>query len=215
MRTSATPHGPVATEVTSQERFHAEQRTTGHRSHESQRHSDSQKRISACCTRSAGDARGWRGVYLSDRIVGVDIWPEKKRSEVMSRIRSSGTQPEVRLRAIVKQALPRHKIVANDPLLPGKPDIVVPSLRLAIFVDGCFWHLCPQHGRIPTSRADYWEPKLRGNQRRGQRQARQLRSMGYSVWRVWEHDLKSAKLEHTTQRLARRLQQRRAATTPW
>ena len=142
----------------------------------------------------------------------MDIWPAEKRSEVMSRVRSSGTEPEVRLRAIVKQALPRHKVVLNDATLPGKPDVLVPSLRLVIFMDGCFWHLCPQHGSIPASRTDYWEPKLRGNQRRAQRQARQLRSMGYSVWRVWEHDLTSARLDRTTQRLTSRLHRRRSAS---
>lgn len=75
--------------------------------------------------------------------------------------------------------------------MPGRPDIVIPNLNLAIFLDGCFFHLCPKHGRIPDSNRDYWEPKLLGNVRRDARSRRALRRMGFAVWRFWEHDFAS------------------------
>jgi DNA mismatch endonuclease (patch repair protein) len=72
----------------------------------------------------------------------------------------------------------------------GKPDFVFASSKLAIFVDGCFWHGCPQHGRSPTSNTEYWQTKLKRNQVRDRLVSRTLRKGGWSVLRVWEHDLR-------------------------
>ena len=122
----------------------------------------------------------------------ADVFDEDKRSEVMSRIRSTGTKPEEQLAEFVREELgPRWRIDRNRSDLPGKPDIVIPSLRLILELDGCFFHQCPQHGRIPDSNRDYWEPKLRRNVRRDRRNRRRLRTEGWSVWRFWEHDLKT------------------------
>jgi DNA mismatch endonuclease (patch repair protein) len=119
----------------------------------------------------------------------TDVFTPDKRSEVMSKIRSSGTRIEEQLYQAVRDALGyRWRIDRNVGALPGKPDVVVPTLWLAVFVDGCFYHSCPHHGRIPSSNRDYWEPKLRGNVRRDERNRRRLRSLGYHVWRFWEHD---------------------------
>lgn len=113
---------------------------------------------------------------------------------------------------VVLEALDgRWRIDSNVRELPGRPDVVVPSLRLAIFVDGCFFHRCPQHGRIPDSNVEYWKPKLEGNTVRDARDRRKLRRMGYAVWRFWEHDFKTlTALESTRTVLHRRIAVRRA-----
>jgi DNA mismatch endonuclease (patch repair protein) len=73
--------------------------------------------------------------------------------------------------------------------LPGRPDFAFRSQKVAVFVDGCFWHSCPRHGRAPESNQEYWLPKLARNGRRDRRVSRILRRMGWKVIRLWEHDL--------------------------
>ena len=139
----------------------------------------------------------------------ADIFTQQKRSEIMSHIRSTGLRPERRLYEIVRAVLgKRWRIHQNDSGLPGTPDLVIPGLDLIIFADGCFFHGCPKHGHIPKSNRSYWRAKLDGNKRRDRRNTMRLRRLGYSVWRVWEHDLKGRAAEGTTQSLARRLRQR-------
>jgi DNA mismatch endonuclease (patch repair protein) len=138
-----------------------------------------------------------------------DIFDCTKRSEIMSRIRSSGTKPEARLFAILREILGKSRRVdLNVAGLPGRPDIVVPSLRLVIFMDGCFYHCCPQHGHMPKSNGHYWLPKLARNLRRDRISRRRLRRLGYSVWRVWEHDLRTTRLQRTIDRLRSRINRR-------
>lgn len=120
-----------------------------------------------------------------------DWLTKDQRSRNMAAIRSKGTKPEVRLGSLLREVLPRHKIVEHPPL-PGKPDFLVPSLKLVLFADGCFWHGCPKHGRVPQDNRDYWEPKLKRNSARDRRVARELRSDGYIVVRVWDHDLRGS-----------------------
>jgi DNA mismatch endonuclease (patch repair protein) len=136
----------------------------------------------------------------------ADIFSSGKRSQIMSRIRSSGTKPEVHLHAVIQKILgKRRRIDLNVMNLPGCPDVVVPSLKLAIFADGCFYHGCPKHGHTPKSNDHYWGPKLTRNLQRDRVSRRKLRFMGYSVWRVWEHDLRPARLERTINRLQNRV----------
>jgi DNA mismatch endonuclease (patch repair protein) len=68
-----------------------------------------------------------------------------------------------------------------------RPDIVFTARRIAVFVDGCFWHVCPQHGRQPTSNEWYWTPKLRRNMDRDQLVTTALKEAGWQVVRIWEH----------------------------
>jgi DNA mismatch endonuclease (patch repair protein) len=76
-------------------------------------------------------------------------------------------------------------------LLKGRPDFVFPKLRIAVFVDGCFWHGCPRCYRRPNSRRAYWDAKVARNQRRDKSVNRLLRKQGWRVLRVWEHELKN------------------------
>lgn len=105
----------------------------------------------------------------------------------MSRIRSKETKPELTLRkALWKQGVRGYR---KYPLLPGKPDLLFPRVKLVVFVDGCFWHGCPIHYRSPKSNTDYWLPKIARNIARDQEQVEQLRCQGYVIIRIWEHDV--------------------------
>jgi DNA mismatch endonuclease (patch repair protein) len=136
----------------------------------------------------------------------ADIFSRTKRSQIMSRIRSSGTTPETNLHLCVRQILGgRWRIDQNVRKLPGQPDIVVRNLRLAIFADGCFYHSCPRHRHVPKSNEDYWIPKLQRNVARDKANRKKLRQLGFTVWSLWEHDLKKGNLERTILGLQRRL----------
>jgi DNA mismatch endonuclease (patch repair protein) len=71
---------------------------------------------------------------------------------------------------------------------PIRVDVVFPRVKVAVFVDGCFWHRCPEHGTSPKANASYWLPKLAANVERDRRVDRQLRRAGWDVIRVWEHE---------------------------
>ena len=73
--------------------------------------------------------------------------------------------------------------------LPGRPDFAFRAKRVALFVDGCFWHGCPRCYRAPKSRASYWSQKVEANRKRDKRANAQLRAAGWKVIRVWEHDM--------------------------
>ena len=71
----------------------------------------------------------------------------------------------------------------------GKPDFVFRRKKLAVFLDGCFWHCCPKHSQAPRNNAAFWDKKLRANRRRDRLVNRTLKEMGWRVVRLWEHDL--------------------------
>jgi DNA mismatch endonuclease (patch repair protein) len=105
----------------------------------------------------------------------------------MARIRGQNTGPERRLRSALWAAGLRFRIHATTPV--GRPDVVFPSRRLAIFVDGCFWHGCPLHYVRPRSRTDHWALKLRINVDRDRRQTLELERLDWCVLRIWEHQV--------------------------
>lgn len=112
--------------------------------------------------------------------------PPMTRSQVMSRVRGSDTRPEWRVRRYLWAKGLRYRLHARE--LPGKPDLIFPRRRVAIFVHGCFWHRHPNcpNARMPKSRLDFWEPKLKGNVERDRRNATLLRRLGWTVITVWE-----------------------------
>ena len=117
----------------------------------------------------------------------ADKFSKEVRSRIMSAIRSKNTKPEVKLRkALFAEG---HRFRIHYKLL-GSPDIVFPGKRVAIFVDGCFWHMCPKHGHLPKSNKAFWRKKLERNVSRDKRYDRKLRMEGWKVIHVWEHDLK-------------------------
>jgi DNA mismatch endonuclease (patch repair protein) len=132
----------------------------------------------------------------------ADVFTESKRSEVMSRIRGRGNKDtELALIRVFRS----HGITGwrrHRPVF-GKPDFVFPKLRLAIFVDGCFWHNCPQHATKPKNNADFWERKLEANKARDLLVNRTLRNAGWRVLRIWEHELRRCNEDCCVKRLRR------------
>jgi DNA mismatch endonuclease (patch repair protein) len=115
----------------------------------------------------------------------VDKISKKKRSKIMSAIRSKNTKPELALRrALWAQGL-RYRIHYGK----EKIDIAFPSKKVAVFVDGCFWHGCPQHSHIPKSNQKYWIPKLERNKERATLKNQRLKKQGWKVLRFWEHEI--------------------------
>jgi DNA mismatch endonuclease (patch repair protein) len=115
------------------------------------------------------------------------LTPEQRRLN-MSRIRAKNTKPETSLRSALHLRGLRFRIHRND--LPGSPDIVFPRHKIAIFIDGCFWHGCPKHGVHPRTNRKFWVDKIEANRKRDRRASRELRKLGWRVIRVWEHDVK-------------------------
>lgn len=104
----------------------------------------------------------------------------------MSKIRGRNTRPEIALRHALWAMGIRYRLKST---LPGKPDIVVTKYKTAIFVDGCFWHHCPIHGHFPSSNKQFWRQKLNANMARDKRVTKSLKSAGWHVLRLWEHEV--------------------------
>jgi DNA mismatch endonuclease (patch repair protein) len=111
------------------------------------------------------------------------------RSRTMAAIRRRDTKPEVALRSAIHRL--GYRFRKDYPLrVDGKlirPDIAFTKRRVAVFIDGCFWHCCPEHGRRPSVNERYWTPKLEANVTRDQEQTAALEAAGWQVLRFWEH----------------------------
>lgn len=119
----------------------------------------------------------------------MDGRPQASSERVSRQMRSMprrNTKPEVALRRELHRLGLRY-ILKGHPL-PGSPDVLFTRRRIAVFVDGCFWHRCPQHGAQPKANADWWARKLAGNVDRDRRVDDQLAVLGWKVVRVWEHE---------------------------
>lgn len=121
----------------------------------------------------------------------MDRLTRERRSWLMSRIRGKDTKPEMRLRSLVHRMGFRFRLHRAD--LPGKPDLVFPTRKKAIFVHGCFWHghYCKRE-KMPKSRVEFWKDKISSNRRRDVRSRRALARLGWSSLVVWECQLKQA-----------------------
>lgn len=108
------------------------------------------------------------------------------RSEIMSRVKSKDSKAELTLRSALHAAGLRFRL--HRRIEGTKVDIVFPSPRVAVMVDGCFWHGCPKHATYPKSNQEYWLPKLAENKDRDKRQSACLRNAGWRLIRIWEHD---------------------------
>lgn len=117
--------------------------------------------------------------------------PSPGRSANMRANRRRDTEPERRVRRLIHAAGLRYRVdlpvkLASTQLV--RPDIAFTRARLAIFIDGCFWHGCPEHKGSPKTNAHYWTPKIAGNVDRDQRQTLALVQAGWTVLRFWEHE---------------------------
>lgn len=118
----------------------------------------------------------------------ADIISKAKRSEVMSRIHGDGNKDT---ELALAKAMRVYGITGwrRNQCVFGKPDFVFRKPRVAVFVDGCFWHGCPKHFKLPASNRDFWARKHAANKRRDFLVSRTLRAQGWRVLRIWEHDL--------------------------
>ena len=123
----------------------------------------------------------------------ADVFTKKKRSQVMAAIRSKGNKAtELKLASILRAA---H--ITNwrrHPPLPGRPDFAFRRARLAVFVDGCFWHGCRWHCRMPQDNREYWQRKISRNAIRDRATTQVLRRAGWQVLRIWAHSLRSPEI---------------------
>lgn len=135
----------------------------------------------------------------------MDVFSPSQRSEVMRRVRSNGTSPEIIVRRIVRRMGVKYRSCVRN--LPGKPDIVVNDQRKAILVHGCFWHghHC-RGGKLPRSNRSYWKTKQARNIMRDSRNAKALRSQGWKLMILWECQMRSR--ERLQSRLLRFLKPR-------
>lgn len=114
--------------------------------------------------------------------------PSADASERMRRVRRRDTTPEIAIRRELHRRGLRFRIDYKIPAVRTRPDIAFVGRRTAIFVDGCFWHGCPEHGTLPKSNRAWWAEKLQANQERDRRSDRALADLGWKVLRFWEHD---------------------------
>ena len=121
----------------------------------------------------------------------ADVFTKAKRSEVMSRIRGRGNE---RTELAMVRLLRANKITCwrRHAKLPGRPDFVFRAKRVAVFVDGCFWHGCPRCFRLPENNRMFWSRKIAANRERDKTVSAELRRAGWCVLRIWEHSLRAS-----------------------
>jgi len=107
-------------------------------------------------------------------------------SAQMSRMPRASTGPELLVRRELHRRGLRFRV--NHMALPGRPDVAFTRVRLAVFIDGCFWHMCPEHGTLPKNNADWWLAKLQRNVERDAEKDARLAEMGWRVLHFWEHE---------------------------
>ena len=126
-----------------------------------------------------------------------DILTPEQRRRCMSSVRGINTKPELLLRKALWRKGLRYRLKSD---LPGKPDIVLTRYKIAIFVDGCFWHNCPAHGSLPETNKLFWENKIARNIERDNKVNVLLEKNGWLVIRIWEHEIKQS-LEKVIERI--------------
>lgn len=118
------------------------------------------------------------------------------------------TNPERSLRSLLFRAGLRFRKDYSP--IPNKRitvDICFPRQRICIFVDGCFWHGCPLHFEIPKTHSDWWQEKITDNRQRDARQTRLLSALGWTVLRIWEHEMKEGIISSKVKQIKKLVQQ--------
>ena len=130
---------------------------------------------------------------------------------MMKANRRVDTKPEIALRSALHRAGLRFRkdlcvgVGGRSP----RPDVVFTRVKVAVFLDGCFWHLCPEHGRVPKgNNPEYWRRKLRGNRERDAEDTASLAAEGWRVVRIWEHEQVTTAVERVLVAVAESKHQR-------
>lgn len=121
----------------------------------------------------------------------MDVVDKKTRSRIMSKIKSKGTKPEKLMKKLLNEN--RIHFISHDTNLPGKPDFLIQVKNnhdTVIMVDGCFWHCCPDHWKMPKSNRPFWQKKFDNNFSRDMRNNKDLLKRNLKVIRVWECELR-------------------------
>ncbi|MFD6876719.1 MULTISPECIES: very short patch repair endonuclease [unclassified Streptomyces] len=164
-------------------------------------------------TRGANLAEAWRQAHEMGLVGDRPLPADSKASSpgvraVMRANRGKDTGPELALRRLLYRRGLRYRVDARPvPEIRRRADLVFPGTRVAVFVDGCYWHGCPEHYRPATRNAEFWRDKIDGNRNRDIETNEALRSAGWTVIRVWEHEAP----ESAAELIAQRVQARRAA----
>ncbi|MGF7534725.1 very short patch repair endonuclease [Bacillus mexicanus] len=121
----------------------------------------------------------------------MDNVSKEKRSNTMKAVKSKNTKIEkVVSKEIWRRGIRFRKNVKD---LKGKPDIAIKKYKIVIFIDSCFWHGCPLHGRIPKSNVEFWNNKIKRNIERDKSINQHYTRKGWNILRIWEHDLNKKK----------------------
>ncbi len=118
----------------------------------------------------------------------MDKITKKERSSLMGKIKSKETKIEKSVRKILSKKGIKYRI--NSSKYFGKPDTVITSKKIVIFVDSCFWHGCKKHCRIPETNHKYWVSKINRNKKRDRLVSTYYKKVGWKIIRIWEHALK-------------------------
>jgi len=116
-------------------------------------------------------------------LVMADKFDAKTRSKIMSSIKSSGTKPEIKIKKSI-----RGLGFSYQPKMKGSPDFVNKKARIALYLQGCFWHACPKHYKLPKTNKDYWSKKIKRNLERDKKNFSFLKKKGYKIIKIWECD---------------------------
>lgn len=145
----------------------------------------------------------------------MDKHTPEQRHRNMAAVKGKNTKPEVAIRKLLHAQGYRFRLHRKD--LPGTPDIVLPKYKIAIFINGCFWHQhesC-KHAALPSTRREFWKAKLTANKQRDTRNTAALQSLGYTVLTIWECEIKSILATHTIPKLPPRNYEELAASDLW
>ncbi len=118
-----------------------------------------------------------------------DKFSKDVRSNIMSSIRSKNTQPELAVRKIIWSKGKRYRV--HDRTVFGTPDISHKGKKLAVFIDGCFWHGCKKCCTVPQTNTTFWINKIHNNQKRRRKVAARLKFDGWNMITFWEHEIKT------------------------
>lgn len=118
----------------------------------------------------------------------TDVLTPEQRKKNMSAIKGKNTKPEIKIRKLLWENGIRGYRIHYD--LPGKPDITFTKYKIAIFIDGCYWHKCPECFREPKTNTEFWMKKINGNVERDQKITKELEDSGWTVLRFWEHEVR-------------------------
>jgi len=118
----------------------------------------------------------------------MDVLTKKQRSYCMSQIKNKDTKIELNFRKYIYKKNLRGYRIKNK--IIGKPDLYFPRKKIAVFIDGCFWHKCPKCYKKPKSNIKFWEKKIRENKKRDKAVNRAIKKSGMKLLRFWEHQVK-------------------------